>query len=78
MMTTMAAMLGAVPIALGYGAGGEARRPLGLVVVGGLLFSQLVTLYLTPVFYTYMSAWQERARFWRQRKKLMKEAPVAG
>jgi HAE1 family hydrophobic/amphiphilic exporter-1 len=78
MMTTMAAMLGAVPIALGYGAGGEARRPLGLVVVGGLLFSQLVTLYLTPVFYTYMAAAQERVRSWKGRKKLMKEAPVAG
>src|SRR3954454_24146140 len=59
MMTTMAALLGAVPIALGYGAGGEARQPLGLVVVGGLLFSQLETLYLTPVFYIYMSALQE-------------------
>jgi multidrug efflux pump subunit AcrB len=59
MMTTMAALLGAVPIALGYGAGGEARRPLGLVVVGGLLFSQLVTLYLTPVVYIYLAGFQE-------------------
>jgi HAE1 family hydrophobic/amphiphilic exporter-1 len=76
MMTTMAALLGAVPIALGYGAGGEARQPLGLVVVGGLLFSQLVTLYLTPVFYIYMSAIQAKIRSWRKREEVAEQAAV--
>jgi HAE1 family hydrophobic/amphiphilic exporter-1 len=76
MMTTMAALLGAVPIALGYGAGGEARQPLGLAVVGGLLFSQLVTLYLTPVVYTYMSGGVERFRSRKQRKMAPASTPA--
>ena len=65
MMTTMAALAGTLPIALGIGAGAEARRPLGLAVVGGLVVSQTLTLYLTPVFYTYMEAvsnWLARER----------------
>ncbi len=64
MMTTMAAFLGAIPMALGYGSGGEARAPLGLAVAGGLLFSQLMTLYLTPVVYSYLSGF---LHFWRSR-----------
>jgi len=64
MMTTMAALMGTAPIAFGSGMGASARRPLGLAVVGGLLFSQLVTLYLTPVFYTYMDTFQS----WLERR----------
>jgi multidrug efflux pump len=60
MMTTMAAMLGAVPLALGFGEGSELRRPLGIVIVGGLLVSQLLTLYTTPVIYLYF----DRFRLW--------------
>jgi len=64
MMTTMAALLGAVPIAVGYGAGGEARQSLGMCVVGGLIFSQAVTLFLTPVFYLYLGS----AQTWLHRR----------
>ena len=60
MMTTLAALMGAIPIALGIGAGAESRQPLGLTVVGGLLVSQLVTLYITPVFYVYLDRLQQR------------------
>jgi HAE1 family hydrophobic/amphiphilic exporter-1 len=59
-MTTMAALLGAIPIAVGHGMGGEARRPLGIAVVGGLLLSQSLTLYMTPVVYLYLQRLQRR------------------
>ncbi|WP_375469736.1 efflux RND transporter permease subunit [uncultured Nostoc sp.] len=69
MMTTMAALMGTLPIALGLGAGADTRRPLGLAVVGGLVFSQFLTLYLTPVFYTYMESWQTKLKKHNWRKQ---------
>jgi len=74
MMTTMAALMGTLPIALGFGAGGEARRPLGLAVVGGLVVSQLLTLYITPVFYIYMERFR---RLGGKRKQAPKTEPMA-
>jgi HAE1 family hydrophobic/amphiphilic exporter-1 len=69
MMTTMAALMGTLPIALGFGAGAESRRPLGLAVVGGLVFSQLITLYITPVVYVYLDTFSKKMQTWVHRKK---------
>src|SRR5574341_2666665 len=78
MMTTMAALMGTLPIALGFGAGAESRRPLGLAVVGGLVVSQLLTLYITPVFFTYMDSFQHWiARRRRRPAELEAEAEQA-
>jgi len=81
MMTTMAALLGALPIALGYGADGSSRRPLGLVVIGGLIVSQFVTLFVTPAIYLYLEEFQEkvldRYDFFRSTRKRHPEVPEA-
>jgi len=69
MMTTMAAFMGVLPIALGFGAGAESRRPLGLAVVGGLVVSQLLTLYITPVVYYYMDRFREKVSNWTGKRK---------
>ncbi|MBZ5521538.1 MAG: efflux RND transporter permease subunit [Acidobacteriia bacterium] len=75
MMTTMAALMGTLPIAMGFGAGAESRRPLGLAVVGGLVFSQTLTLYITPIYYVYLDRLQQG---FRNLFGIKKEAEVAG
>jgi multidrug efflux pump subunit AcrB len=72
LMTTMAALLGAVPLAVGTGVGSELRRPLGITIIGGLIVSQLLTLYTTPVVYIYLDRlrlWWERARTKNRREE---------
>jgi hydrophobic/amphiphilic exporter-1 (mainly G- bacteria), HAE1 family len=76
MMTTMSAIMGTLPIALGWGTGAQSRRPLGLVVVGGLIFSQVVTLYLTPIFYTYMESFMSFLRRLRGRQPVPALVPA--
>jgi multidrug efflux pump len=73
MMTTMAAMLGALPLAIGMGEGGELRQPLGIAIVGGLILSQMLTLYSTPVIYLYM----DRLSVWNRRRRTGRAAPLA-
>jgi multidrug efflux pump subunit AcrB len=70
LMTTMAALLGALPLALGTGTGSELRRPLGITIIGGLIMSQLLTLYTTPVVYLYFDSLRE----WSDRRRARKQA----
>jgi multidrug efflux pump len=73
MMTTMAALLGALPLALGTGVGSELRRPLGIAIVGGLIFSQMLTLYTTPVVYLYL----DRFRIWLETRRKLRQVIIS-
>jgi multidrug efflux pump len=77
-MTTFAALFGALPLALGNGIGAELRRPLGVAIVGGLLLSQLVTLYTTPVIYLYMERFQDWLKARTARRPTLEHAPESG
>src|SRR5208282_5832881 len=77
LMTTMAAMLGAMPLAFGQGVGSELRRPLGITIVGGLIFSQVLTLYTTPVIYLFFDELAEKVAAWRGRKQPPPQSPAA-
>jgi HAE1 family hydrophobic/amphiphilic exporter-1 len=76
MMTTVAALVGTLPIAFARGAGAETRQPLGIAVVGGLAFSQFITLYITPVVYTYLDGWNRRLEGKLSRKSKRQPRPV--
>ena len=78
MMTTMAALLGALPLALGRGVGSELRRPLGISIAGGLVFSQLLTLYTTPVMYLYLDRFRLRMKGLWGRTRLGKSQETEG
>jgi len=80
MMTTMAALLGALPLAVGFGEGGELRRPLGIAIVGGLIVSQMLTLFTTPVIYLYLDRFRlSSQQIWRRRSGVAPSGgPVGG